>query len=147
MMSDDDVSEVVSSHSILLLQCEVPRIVNLRLARAARSRRSRTPSSSGGGGGGGVTVILDAGGEDRRMGREMLECVDYLIPNETERTRLAAGLRRGDDDDCDEDGEEEGGGDANDGGGGGDGDECGWYGMSPRDADDVDVEGWEIWKS
>jgi hypothetical protein len=144
MMSDDDVSEVVSSHSLLLLQCEVPQIVNLRLARAARSR-SRTSSSGGGGGGGGgggVTVILDAGGEDRRMGREMLECVDYLIPNETELTRLAAGLRRrGDDDDCDDDGEEEGGGDANDGGGGGggggDGDECGWYGMSPRDADDV----------
>jgi hypothetical protein len=32
---------------------------------------------------------MDAGGEDRKMDRELLECCEYLIPNESELERLA----------------------------------------------------------
>ncbi len=90
-MSDDEIRSIVSRHSLLLLQCEVPNIVNVRLARACREM--------------GVNVLLDAGGEDRVMGRELLECANYLIPNETELERLA---RHYDDDDDDDEGGESG---------------------------------------
>ncbi|KAL3772806.1 hypothetical protein ACHAWU_003820 [Discostella pseudostelligera] len=74
-LSDRDIGDVVSSHSLLLLQCEIPSLVNLRLAREARKLN--------------IPVLLDVGGEDRKMERELLECCDYLIPNETELKRLA----------------------------------------------------------
>ena len=50
-------------------------MVNVRLAKAARTMN--------------IPVILDVGGEDRPMTRDLLECCDYLIPNETELDRLA----------------------------------------------------------
>ena len=75
VLTDQQIRDIVASHSMLLLQCEVPQLVNLRLARAARRLK--------------VPVIMDVGGEDRSMGRDLLECCDYLVPNETELERLA----------------------------------------------------------
>jgi len=74
--SDERIEEIVASYSLVLLQCEIPNFVNQRLARAAKKRN--------------VPVILDAGGEDRKMDRELLECCDYLIPNESELERLSS---------------------------------------------------------
>ena len=75
ILTDGQIQDIVSSHSLLLLQCEIPSHVNVRLAKAARKMN--------------MPVIVDVGGEDRRMERELLECCDYLIPNETELERLA----------------------------------------------------------
>jgi sugar/nucleoside kinase (ribokinase family)/sugar phosphate isomerase/epimerase len=75
LLTDEQIEQMVSSHSLLQLQCEIPDLVNQRLARAANKLR--------------IPVILDVGGEDRRMDRELLQCCDYLIPNETELERLA----------------------------------------------------------
>lgn len=74
--SDERIEEMVASHSLVLLQCEIPNFVNQRLARAAKKRN--------------VPVILDVGGEDRKMDRELLECCDYLVPNQTELDRLSS---------------------------------------------------------
>ncbi|KAL7487025.1 hypothetical protein ACHAW6_012623 [Cyclotella cf. meneghiniana] len=74
--SDERIEEMVASHSLVLLQCEIPNFVNQRLARAAKKRN--------------VPVILDVGGEDRKIDRELLECCDYLVPNETELDRLSS---------------------------------------------------------
>lgn len=76
ILTDEQIEEMVSSFSLLQLQCEVPSLVNLRLARAARKFN--------------IPVLLDVGGEDRHMDRELLQCCDYLIPNETELERLAS---------------------------------------------------------
>ena len=76
MLTDEQIEGMVSSFSLLQVQCEVPNLVNLRLARAARKFN--------------IPVLLDVGGEDRRMDRELLQCCDYLIPNETELERLAS---------------------------------------------------------
>ncbi|KAL9184529.1 hypothetical protein ACHAXT_012499 [Thalassiosira profunda] len=73
--TDEDIESILSPHSLLLLQCEVPHLVNLRLARAARKLS--------------VPVIVDVGGEDRKMDSDLLKCCDYLVPNETELERLA----------------------------------------------------------
>ena len=62
--------DAVRGRSLLMLQCEVPGSVNLRLAGAARAA--------------GVPVLLDAGGEDRPACRETLSCCDFVVPNETE---------------------------------------------------------------
>ena len=75
ILSDGEIRDIVSSRSLLLLQCEVPHLVNLRLARTAHELN--------------IPVILDVGGEHRKMDRELLECCDYLVPNETELERLA----------------------------------------------------------
>jgi sugar/nucleoside kinase (ribokinase family)/sugar phosphate isomerase/epimerase len=75
ILTDGQIQDIVSSHSLLVLQCEIPSHVNVRLAKAARKMN--------------MPVIVDVGGEDRRMERELLECCDYLIPNETELERLA----------------------------------------------------------
>lgn len=75
VLTDQQIRDIVAPHSLLMLQCEVPQSVNLRLARAARRLN--------------IPVIMDVGGEDRTMERELLECCDYLVPNETELERLA----------------------------------------------------------
>jgi sugar/nucleoside kinase (ribokinase family) len=76
MLTDEQIEGMVSSFSLLQVQCEVPNLVNLRLAQAAKKLD--------------IPVLLDVGGEDRRMDRELLQCCDYLIPNETELERLAS---------------------------------------------------------
>jgi sugar/nucleoside kinase (ribokinase family)/sugar phosphate isomerase/epimerase len=75
LLTEEEIEQMVSAHSLLQLQCEIPDLVNQRLARAAHKLH--------------IPVILDVGGEDRRMDRELLQCCDYLIPNETELERLA----------------------------------------------------------
>ncbi|KAH7543929.1 hypothetical protein JRO89_XS15G0063000 [Xanthoceras sorbifolium] len=66
--------EVVRSAGILLLQREIPDSVNIQVAKAARIA--------------GVPVILDAGGMDAPIPRELLNVIDILSPNETELGRL-----------------------------------------------------------
>jgi len=82
ILTDQDIQDLVSEHSLLLLQCEVPNFVNVRLAMAAHKVN--------------IPVIVDVGGEDRPMSRDLLECCDYLIPNETELERLARSFQQED---------------------------------------------------
>lgn len=76
VISDQEIQDIVRPYSLVQLQCEIPNLVNLRLARAAKQL--------------GITVIFDVGGEDRGMSRELLECVDFVVPNETELARLSS---------------------------------------------------------
>ena len=46
-----------------------------------------------------IPVILDAGGEDRLIENELLQCCDYFIPNETELSRLVKHYYTKNDDD------------------------------------------------
>ncbi|KAL2943377.1 Ribokinase [Bienertia sinuspersici] len=73
LISDEDL-EVVTNAGILLLQREIPDSVNTQVAKAARNA--------------GVPVILDAGGMDAPLPRELLNYVDILSPNESELSRL-----------------------------------------------------------
>jgi len=82
LLTDQDIQDLVSEHSLLLLQCEVPNFVNVRLATAARKVN--------------IPVIVDVCGEDRSMSRDLLECCDYLIPNETELERLTNSFQQED---------------------------------------------------
>jgi len=82
ILTDQDIQDLVSEHSLLLLQCEVPNLVNVRLAMAAHEVN--------------IPVIVDVGGEDRSMCRDLLECCDYLIPNETELERLTNSFQQED---------------------------------------------------
>lgn len=81
-LSDQEIEDMIQPYSLVQLQCEVPDFVNLRLARTAKRL--------------GIPVILDVGGEDRKMGRDLVECCDYLIPNESELERLSSYIE----DDC-----------------------------------------------
>ncbi|KMS98146.1 hypothetical protein BVRB_4g095330 [Beta vulgaris subsp. vulgaris] len=74
---DEDL-EVVKNAGIVLLQREIPDSVNIQVAKAARTA--------------GVPVILDAGGMDAPLPRELLKFVDILSPNESELSRLT-GMR------------------------------------------------------
>lgn len=58
---------------MLLLQREVPESVSIAAAKAAHAA--------------GVPVILDAGGDETPIADELLRCVTYLSPNETELAR------------------------------------------------------------
>ncbi|XP_072967053.1 ribokinase [Typha angustifolia] len=68
--------ELVRGAGILLLQREIPDWVNTQVAQAAKSA--------------GVPVILDAGGVDSPIPKELLIHVDIFSPNETELARLTA---------------------------------------------------------
>jgi sugar/nucleoside kinase (ribokinase family) len=87
IISDDYIRNIVTSYKLLLLQCEIPSFINLRLANIAHELD--------------IPVILDAGGEDRFIEKELLDCVDYFIPNETELSRLVKHYNNNDDDDDD----------------------------------------------
>ncbi|KAM7495362.1 hypothetical protein LguiB_029971 [Lonicera macranthoides] len=66
--------EIVKNAGIVLLQREIPEYVNIQVAKAARSAS--------------VPVILDAGGVDSPIQRELLKSINILSPNETELARL-----------------------------------------------------------
>ncbi|EPS58911.1 hypothetical protein M569_15900, partial [Genlisea aurea] len=66
--------EVVRNAGIVLLQREIPDSINVQVAKAARSA--------------GVPVILDAGGMDLPLPKELLDYIDILSPNESELARL-----------------------------------------------------------
>ncbi|KAF9672761.1 hypothetical protein SADUNF_Sadunf11G0077900 [Salix dunnii] len=72
-LSDEDL-EVVRKAGVVLLQREIPDLVNIQVAKAARSA--------------GVPVILDDGGMDAPMPPELLNEVDIFSPNESELARL-----------------------------------------------------------
>jgi len=59
---------------LVMLQQEIPEIINIRTAKKAKEN--------------GVCVILDAGGEDRKISGELLSNVTFLMPNKTELRRL-----------------------------------------------------------
>lgn len=65
---------VLQSARVVLLQCEVPEVVNIRAAQVASSH--------------GVPVLLDLGGGDRPLSDDLLRLVTTLSPNETELNRL-----------------------------------------------------------
>ena len=88
VVSNDSIRNIVKSHKLLLLQCEIPSFINLRLANIAHELS--------------IPVILDAGGEDRLIKNELLQCCDYFIPNETELSRLVKHYRTNNDEDDDE---------------------------------------------
>lgn len=73
ILCDEDL-EIVRNAGIVLLQREIPDHVNIQVAKAARSA--------------GVPVILDAGGVDAPVPRELLSFVDIFSPNESELARL-----------------------------------------------------------
>lgn len=72
-LRDQDV-ELLSRAGILLLQREIPDRVNVLAAQAAKNSD--------------VPVILDCGGVEAPIPRELIDCVDILSPNETELARL-----------------------------------------------------------
>jgi ribokinase len=74
-LSEEEIDQLLDNVSCVLLQREVPEHVNLLIAARAREK-------------GNITVIQDAGGEDRPISSEMLQYCDYLIPNESELIRL-----------------------------------------------------------
>uniref|UniRef100_A0A061QID1 Ribokinase n=1 Tax=Tetraselmis sp. GSL018 TaxID=582737 RepID=A0A061QID1_9CHLO len=59
---------------VVLLQREVPEVVNVRIATAAVEH--------------GATVLLDAGGEDRPLDLKLLQLATFICPNEGELGRL-----------------------------------------------------------
>ncbi|KAG9447511.1 hypothetical protein H6P81_013639 [Aristolochia fimbriata] len=72
-LSEKDL-EMVHKAGVLLLQREIPDSVNIHVAKAAKSA--------------GVPVIMDAGGMEGDIPKELLMFVDILSPNETELSRL-----------------------------------------------------------
>lgn len=74
-LSDEEIDQLLENVNCILLQREVPEHVNLLIASRAKRREN-------------IIVIQDAGGEDRPISEEMLQCCDYLIPNESELKRL-----------------------------------------------------------
>lgn len=70
----EEEKDVVRGAGAVLLQREIPDAVNIQVAEAAKSS--------------GVPVILDVGGVDTPIPKELLCLVDILSPNETELARL-----------------------------------------------------------
>lgn len=66
---------------VVLLQCEIPEKINLKVAQLAKKQCSKK------------LVLLDVGGEDRPMSKELMGLCDYLIPNRTELDRLVHSLK------------------------------------------------------
>ena len=72
---EEMIDSMLDGTKCILLQREIPEYVNQVIASRARER-------------GGIVVLQDVGGEDRSISREMLECCDFLVPNESELERL-----------------------------------------------------------
>jgi ribokinase len=70
------IDNLLEGVECILLQREVPEYVNLLIATRAKQK------------GNNIIVIQDVGGEDRPISSELLQCCDYLIPNESELKRL-----------------------------------------------------------
>ena len=71
---DTDFTNQIKTSKILLLQREIPEHINIIAAKIAKES--------------GVTVILDAGGMDIPISKELLETVNIFSPNETELERI-----------------------------------------------------------
>lgn len=72
-LSDSWRSDIAQS-SILLLQREIPENINIEVAKCAKANN--------------VTVILDMGGRDDPISRELISLCDIISPNESEVRRL-----------------------------------------------------------
>jgi len=70
----ETMKETIRASSILLLQREIPEVVNIEAAQVAKSA--------------GKMVVLDVGGREEPMSQELLSLVDIISPNETELIRL-----------------------------------------------------------
>lgn len=70
----DEVTAAIQSAGVVLLQREIPEVVNVIFAKLAASAR--------------VPVILDAGGAESPLAHELLTNVSILSPNETELERM-----------------------------------------------------------
>ncbi|GAB4813713.1 hypothetical protein N2152v2_000759 [Parachlorella kessleri] len=70
----DEVTQAIQNAGAILLQREIPEVVNVIFAKIAQSAR--------------VPVVLDAGGVDKPLGIDLLSNVTILSPNETELARL-----------------------------------------------------------
>eukprot|EP01084_Bolivina_argentea_P143165 251460_1 len=66
--------ESIKNSDCILLQREIPEQYNIRIAKIAKDNN--------------IKVILDVGGEDTKISKELLNYVDILSPNETELQRL-----------------------------------------------------------
>lgn len=71
---NDDTQKLLRRAGTLLMQREVPELVNLQAAQLARE--------------GGATVILDGGGAEAPVAGDLLPLLSVLSPNETELARL-----------------------------------------------------------
>lgn len=65
----------ITTASCVLLQREIPEAINIAVAKTAKAT--------------GIPVLLDMGGEDAPISKQLLQNVDYLCPNETELQRIA----------------------------------------------------------
>lgn len=70
----DEVTQAIQTSGAVLLQREIPDVVNVIFAKLASSAR--------------VPVVLDAGGVESPLGHDLLANVSILSPNETELSRL-----------------------------------------------------------
>lgn len=71
---EDHFEALAADSSILMLQREIPEIINLLAARSAKLHE--------------VLVVLDLGGVDAPLSLELMEHVDILSPNENELQRI-----------------------------------------------------------
>jgi ribokinase len=63
----EDWAVAIASSSILLMQREIPERVNIEASEIARKN--------------GVITILDMGGDDAPLSKDLLSLVDYVSPN------------------------------------------------------------------
>lgn len=70
----ESMKDTIRASDILLLQREIPEVVNIEAAQVAKAA--------------GKMVVLDVGGREEPMSQELLSLVDILSPNETELSRL-----------------------------------------------------------
>lgn len=71
---DESWKKAIVEADILLLQREVPQEMNVLAAKYARTNNCK--------------VLLDMGGADTPLDRELMENVDIVSPNETELNRI-----------------------------------------------------------
>mmetsp|Transcript_5571 Transcript_5571/g.9563 ORF Transcript_5571/g.9563 Transcript_5571/m.9563 type:complete len:124 (+) Transcript_5571:372-743(+) len=72
---------------VLLMQREIPESINIKAAQIVKGRKQqgqRLPLS-----------ILDVGGADTPLSPSLLECLDYISPNESELERIHHALSGG----------------------------------------------------
>ncbi|TNV71945.1 hypothetical protein FGO68_gene4956 [Halteria grandinella] len=71
---DPTWADAIRNSKILLLQREIPEFVNIIAAKIAKEA--------------GTMVILDVGGRDEPLSKELIQYIDIISPNETELERV-----------------------------------------------------------
>lgn len=80
MLGDEKLDELIACRTVVLLQREIPEFVNELIAVACH-RNNREDMHR-------PIVLQDIGGEDRSISKQMMSLCDYIIPNQSELTRL-----------------------------------------------------------